>query len=116
MTSTTPLTDLAEVIARIERILAEVLATTAEPGGPGGWHHLRDRALGDLTVGLPDVDCAVCIAAAPAIAVTSDPAAAAEARGRLLRWLTGTRDQLRLGRAVAESLAHRTARRATTEA
>jgi len=109
MTMTTGRVDLSEVIDRIDHIHAEVLATTEEPGGPGGWRHLRDRAVGELTAGLPDVDCGVCIAAAPPIDVppidaAADPAAAADSRGRLLTWLAGTREQLRLGRAVATCL------------
>ncbi|SHK75565.1 hypothetical protein SAMN05443637_111153 [Pseudonocardia thermophila] len=106
MTTTTP--PLAEVIERIDRIRDEAL--TVPPGGddPGRWRALRDRALAELTAGLPDVDCAVCIAGAPPIPVAHAPDLAAEARSRLLTWLARTAEQLRLGRAVAESMHHET--------
>lgn len=106
MTSTTEPTDRDEVIDRIDAIYAEALDIDTESAGE--WHHLRDRALGELTTGLPDVDCGVCIAAAPPIASTGDPAAAAEeTRGLMVSWLAGTREQLRLGRAVARSLSRK---------
>jgi hypothetical protein len=101
MTSTTGPISLDEVIDRIDAIYAEALDIDTESAGE--WHRLRDRALGELTMGLPDVDCGVCIAAAPTIASTDAPAAA-ETRGLMMSWLAGTREQLRLGRAVARSL------------
>jgi hypothetical protein len=104
MTSTTGRNDLDEIIDRIDVIYAEALATEAEPNRAGEWHHLRDRALGELTMGLPDVDCWVCIAAAPPIPPITDRASAAETPGLVTSWLAASREQLRLGRAVAGSL------------
>ena len=111
MTSTTG-SDLDEVIGRIDGIYAEALAIGAGPDHAGEWHRLRDRALGELTAGLPDVDCGVCIAAAPPIAAATDPDAAAETPGLVVSWLAGTREQLRLGRAVAGSMSRKGSTRA----
>ncbi|MGI5129963.1 hypothetical protein ACQEVB_24395 [Pseudonocardia sp. CA-107938] len=100
-----PTTVLSDVIAGIDRLRADVLATPAEGTDPGHWRHLRDQALGELTAGLPATDCAVCIAHAPRIPDTGDANTSADSRGRLLSWLSGAREQLRIGRAVADMLA-----------
>ena len=83
-------------------------ALTTRPDGPGRIRlaEIYDRAVEDLTAGLPDVECAVCLAAAPVLHLEQDlPAAAvADARGLLLAWLAGVEQQLQLGTAVDTAL------------